>query len=216
MKKLLAIIGILVLFVAGYLLWAFKFRTGAKKDKGPEPVPLAVSKHSDGFNQSAEQVLSSYYDMTEAFVNWDSVKVNTTAASLQSALEAIKIDELQPDTAIYQSSLDPLANAKAQVALVISEPTLEKKRVALNTLSENLRLLMVIIKYDRAKMYWQECPMAFGEDNSGFWLSKSDVVRNPYMGLKHPTYKDDMLQCGGPKDTINFTVPLLPANPEAK
>jgi hypothetical protein len=116
---------------------------------------------------------------------------------------------------IYQSALDPLANARAQVASIIAEPTLDKKRVALNNFSENLLQLMVIIRYDRDKMYWQECPMAFGEDNPGFWLSKTDLVRNPYLGLKHPVYKDGMLQCGGPRDTINFTVPdTASLNPE--
>ncbi|MBO9657999.1 MAG: DUF3347 domain-containing protein, partial [Chitinophagaceae bacterium] len=54
------------------------------------------------------------------------------------------------------------------------------------------------------KIYWQECPMAFGEDQSGFWLSKTDSVRNPYLGTSHPKYKDGMLHCGAPKDTINF------------
>ncbi|MET0637592.1 MAG: DUF3347 domain-containing protein [Chitinophagaceae bacterium] len=206
MKKVLAIVGILVLFAAGYLLWAFKFRTG-KREKGPKPVSLAVSKHTDAFNQSAEQVLNTYYDLTEAFVNWDSVKVNTVAGNLLLALDSLTLEDLRKDTAIYESALDPLVNSKSSVGAIIAGPTLEQKRVALNTLSENLMLLMVVIKYDRAKMYWQECPMAFGEDNSGFWLSRTDIVRNPYMGLKHPKYKDGMLECGGPKDTINFTVP---------
>jgi hypothetical protein len=93
MKKLLAIIGILVLFAAGYLLWAFKFRTGGKKEKGPKPVSLAVSKHSEGFNASAALVLGSYYEMTEAFVNWDSAKVDAAAGKLQAALDGLKIDE---------------------------------------------------------------------------------------------------------------------------
>jgi len=212
MKKLLAIIGILVLFAAGYLLWAFKFRTGSKQDKGPEPVPLAVSKHSAEFNQSAEKLLNAYYDMTEAFVNWDSSKVNGTATALQTALLELKVEELAKDSVIYQSALDPITNAKSQISSIISEPTMDKKRVALNNLSDNLMQLMVTIKYDRAKMYWQECPMAFGEDSPGFWLSKTDAVRNPYMGLHHPQYKAGMLECGGPKDTINFTVAdtLLP------
>ena len=49
--------------------------------------------------------------------------------------------------------------------------------------------------------------MAFGEGNAGNWISKTDAVRNPYLGTKHPEYKDGMLQCGGPKDTINFMLP---------
>jgi len=204
MKKLLAIIGILILFAAGYLFWAFKWRTGPRRDKGPRPVGLAVSKHTEAFNESADLVLNKYYELTEAFVNWDSTLVTNTATALLGALEGLKVDELKRDTVIYESALDPLNNSKTQARQMIDEPMFAQKKVALNALSENLRFLMLTIKYDRAKLYWQECPMAFGEDNSGFWLSKSDVVRNPYMGLKHPEYKASMLECGGPRDTINF------------
>jgi hypothetical protein len=71
-------------------------------------------------------------------------------------------------------------------------------------LSEDLRLLFIVVKYDREKLYWQECPMAFGDDKPGNWLSKTVAVRNPYLGNKHPEYHDKMLGCGEPKDTINF------------
>jgi hypothetical protein len=48
----------------------------------------------------------------------------------------------------------------------------------------------------------------------GFWVKISratglagyDSVRNPYLGTNHPQYKATMLNCGGPKDTINFMV----------
>ncbi len=206
MKKVLIVFVVLVLVAAGYLVWAFKFKSSSKGPKEPPPVPLAVSRHSDAFNQSAQDLLQQYYDMTEAFVNWDSVNVAAKAAGLKTALDQFRVDELQRDTIIYQSALDPLANAKQQAETIATAPTLAEKRVALNTLTDNIMQLMVTIKYDRAKMYLQECPMAFGEDKAGIWLSKTDAVRNPYMGLKHPQYKESMLECGGPKDTINFTV----------
>ena len=38
----------------------------------------------------------------------------------------------------------------------------------------------------------------------GNWLSKTSDVRNPYLGTQHPKYKDGMIGCGGPKDTLNF------------
>ena len=49
MKKVLAILGILLLIVAGYLWYAFK--GGKKSPKRPKPVALVVSKHSAAFNQ---------------------------------------------------------------------------------------------------------------------------------------------------------------------
>jgi hypothetical protein len=206
MKRFFAIVGIIVLLVAGYIWYTFK--SAKKRDRGPKPVALAVSKHSPAFNQSVQSVLDAYYKMSEAFVNWDTTAIALHGNELKVALDSLKIEELKVDTTgIYETALDPLANVKNETANILKEPSLDKKRMALNNLSENLRILFIVIKYDRDKLYWQECPMAFGEDQPGYWLSKTDAVRNPYLGTKHPKYKDGMLACGGPKDTINFMVP---------
>ena len=109
-------------------------------------------------------------------------------------------------TGIYETALDPLDNAKNEAANILKETTIESKRTAFNNLSENLRLLFIVVKYDQGKLYWQECPMAFGDDQPGYWLSQTDAVRNPYLGTSHPKHKDGMLNCGGPKDTINFMI----------
>jgi hypothetical protein len=181
------------------------FRNGKKRPKGPDPVPLAVSKHSPAFNQSVQTLLDDYYAMSEGLVNWDTVTVNKKAVELKTELDKLPVDELKVDTnGIYESILDPLANAKTAATTISTDPSIDNKRVAFNALSENLRLIFIVVKYDANKLYWQECPMAFGEDKPGNWLSKTDAVRNPYMGLNHPTYKNSMLECGGPKDTINF------------
>lgn len=207
LRRILAILGILILAFAGYV-WFVYFRSGKREPKGPKPVPLAVSKHSSVFNQSVQTALDAYYAMSESFVNWDTEGVNKNANDLKTALDSLRVDELKADTTgIYESVLDPLANAKTAVATIISDPSINNKRVALNNLSENLRLIFIVVKYDANKLYWQECPMAFGEDKPGNWLSKTDAVRNPYLGTKHPTYHADMLNCGEPKDTINFMVP---------
>lgn len=207
MKKVFAILGIIILLLAAYIWWVFN-KGGKKRDKGPEPVALAVSKHSPAFNQSVQQVIDAYYRMTEAFVNWDEPEVTQHATTLKSALDSLKIEELKIDTTgIYESALDPLASAKNQAATIISAPSIDEKRAALNNLSENLRLLFIVVKYDQGKLYWQECPMALGEDQPAYWLSQTDAVRNPYLGTKHPKYKATMLTCGEPKDTINFMQP---------
>jgi Protein of unknown function (DUF3347) len=206
MKKFFAILGIILLLFVAYIWYTFK--SGGKGPKGPKPVSLAVSKHSPAFNQSIQTVLDAYYNMSEAFVTWDTVAVARHANGLKTALDSLKIEELKIDTTgIYESALDPVANAKNETANILNEPSLDKKRSAFNLLSENLRLLFIVVKYDQGKLYWQECPMAFGEGNSGNWISKTDAVRNPYLGTRHPEYKDGMLECGGPKDTINFMLP---------
>jgi hypothetical protein len=58
------------------------------------------------------------------------------------------------------------------------------------------------INYEGPKLYLQNCPMAFGEDNGANWISSSEEVINPYLGKIHPEYKATMLHCGEVKDTI--------------
>ena len=87
MKKVFAILGILLLAIVGYFWYAFK--GGKKKDNGPKPVSLAVSKHSPVFNQSVQNLLDEYYNLSEAFVNWDTVAINKHASALTVTLEML-------------------------------------------------------------------------------------------------------------------------------
>ncbi|HEY6505164.1 MAG TPA: DUF3347 domain-containing protein [Chitinophagaceae bacterium] len=203
MKKVLGILGILLLLFVGYI-WFFYFRGRKNHANGTKPVPVAVSKHSADFNRSIDSVLNAYYSMTEAFVKWDTVAVNKYASVLKMTLDNLRINELQKDTVIYETSLLFLDNSKNETSNILQQSSIDKKREALNSLTDNLRTLFITVKYDQGKIYYQECPMAFNETNSGFWLSPTDKVRNPYLGTLHPVYKDKMLECGGPKDTINF------------
>ncbi len=209
MKKVLAILGILVVLLAAFLWYTFK--GGKKREKGPKPVALAVSQHSPAFNESVQGLLDAYFGLSEAFVKWDTVAISNQGTALKTALDSLKIDELKVDTTgIYESALDPLANARNEASNILANPSIDEKRVAFNSLSENLRLLFIIVRYDQGKLYWQECPMAFDDERPGYWLSKTDAVRNPYLGTSHPKYKDGMLNCGGPRDTINFMQPATP------
>jgi hypothetical protein len=217
MKKGLAILGIVVVLVL-VGVWFFYFRGKKAGTKGPKPAPLAVSKHSDAFNHNIDSVLTAYYAMIEGFVNWDTVRINKNGAELKIALDNFRIDELKKDTSeagqlIHLTAQDLLSNVKNSVAAILQEPSIEKKREILNTMSrDDLRNLFVTVKYDRAKIYYQECPMAFNDEIPGYWLSRTDSVRNPYLGILHPKYKSSMLECGGPKDTINF----IPADTSRK
>jgi hypothetical protein len=43
--------------------------------------------------------------------------------------------------------------------------------------------------------------MAFSDTEEAFWLSNKNQVVNPYLGSKHPTYKNKMLHCGDITDS---------------
>jgi hypothetical protein len=77
---------------------------------------------------------------------------------------------------------------------MLSDETLETKRESLNLFSNELFTLLLTIRYDLAKLYWQECASAFGEDTPGNWISKSEHSINPY-GKK---------DCASVKKLINF------------
>lgn len=198
----------ILLLLTGIIRFLFFANGGGSNDSGPRPESLPVSKHSEAFNNSMNAVLNGYYKMTEGFVNWDTSAINSSGNELKAALDSLKIEDLKKDTIIYQTVLDPYANAKTELAAILMDPSLAEKRGSLNILSDNLRNLLVIVKYDRAKIYWNECPTAFGEDKPGNWLSPTKDVRNPYQGAKDPQYGDKMLDCGGPKDTIKFDPPV--------
>jgi hypothetical protein len=168
--------------------------SGGKHDKGPKPTPLTVSKHSEAFNLSFESVLATYYKLTEGFVANDTVSINKSGNELKAALDSFKIDELKADTLIYQTALQPYENAKAEAASIIADPSLDEKKGSLNILSNELFSLLSTAKYDLAKLYWQECDKAFGEDKPGNWFSKTDKAENPY-GQK---------DCADIKTTLDF------------
>ncbi|HUQ96340.1 MAG TPA: hypothetical protein VM010_01660, partial [Chitinophagaceae bacterium] len=79
-----------------------------------------------------------------------------------------------------------------------------EKRHAFHSFSQNLYDLLRTIKYDGATVYLQQCPMAFNETEEGLWLSKTEKIRNPYLGLHHPKYKGGMISCGETKDVLHF------------
>jgi len=205
----------LLLLLMGLFRYFFVVSGGggsSSSDSGNKEQALSVSKHSEAFNVSMDNILNAYYKMTEGFVNWDTVVINSSANELGTALDSLKIDELKKDSMIYLTVLDYYNNARAEVASIIADPSIAEKRGSLNILSDQLKTIWTTVKFDRQKAYWQECPMAFGDDKPGNWLSKTKEVRNPYLGTQHPEYGNGMLECGGPKDTIRFDPPAPPVD----
>ena len=43
-------------------------------------------------------------------------------------------------------------------------------------------------------------------DESGNWLSKTEDVRNHYLGTSDPVHGNKMLNCGGPLDSLNYMI----------
>lgn len=186
----------ILLLLAGLVRYYVYPGNSSAKDNAPKPLPLAVSKHSNGFNQSFQQVLEKYYAITAAFVIADTATINQSGVSLKMALDSFKIEELKVDSLIYQTALQPYENAKAELASIIADPSLKEKRASFNILSNELFTLLSTARYDLAKLYWQECNSAFGEDGPpGNWISPAEKSTNPYGNKK---------DCAEIKTSINF------------
>jgi hypothetical protein len=199
MRKLLAILFIAALVFGAW--WIF-FKDKSHND-GPKQQPLKVGKHSGEFNKSVGAVVTEYLSLKEAFVNADTAKIKAQEKKLIAAIDSIKIDELKKDTTgIFQSAQlligDIISNANA----ILKETDITEMRQDFRMVSENLFPLLKTIHYEGVKLYWQNCPMAFGEGKDASWLSNTEEIINPYLGKNHPEYKGTMLHCGEIKDTI--------------
>jgi hypothetical protein len=200
MKKWL----LLLLFaVAGVLLWFLLVTRKKPKEEVPKDQPVAVSRHSAAFNQSIDTFLNTYYGLSENLVNWDTGAVIQNARALEEDLNEVKWRELQKDTVIYQAASGYSDVFKSDMAVLYGPGDLTTKRHAFHALSQNLYDLLRTIQYDGAKIYLQQCPMAFNDTEEGLWLSNTEKIRNPYLGLYHPKYKAGMLACGETKDTLH-------------
>ncbi len=173
------------------------------KKSAPAPDNI-TSKYSNQFNQSINKILIYYNNLTEAFINWDSVKIQLTARDLKRNIDSTDFTELKTDSSLYKSVFTHLQSFKYDIDGIILGNNIEKKRHSFNSFSKNLSGLLKSIRYDQSKLYIQECPMAFNDTGIGIWLSKTPEIRNPYLGLHHPKYGKGMLICGETKDSLNY------------
>jgi hypothetical protein len=198
---------LIALVVIALVLWKFVFK---KEDQpsGPKPEGLTVSKHSNSFNESMSTAMNSYYALTESFVNWDTTRINSSLTEFKTSVDSLRIREMEKDSAIYPTVQSQWELIKAEIVGMQADTALYEKRESLNMLSQQMFDLLRIVKYDAAKVYYQECPMALNNyESSAFWLSTEGDPkkrRNPYLGLHDPKYGKAMLTCGATRDSINY------------
>jgi hypothetical protein len=173
----------------------------SKEEKAPSKQ--VESSHSGNFNSTVQSAMSSYAALTEAFVNWDSSAVDQHAQQLKVKLDSINFSGFSPDT--ITAYVDSLALAQKDLEAMTVGKDIASKRHHLNDLTGHLFSFLGRAKYDEKKIYLNECPMAFNDTEPGVWLSETDSIRNPYLGLHHPKYGKAMIECGSTISTIDFT-----------
>lgn len=186
------------------LLVVFASCNNTTEVKEPKEVQKNTeSKHPSTFNASVQSVMDSYGALAEAFVNWDSTAVDRHSQELKVKLDSVNFYGFNPET--ITAHVDTLNLARQDLQAMTTNKDMTSKRHNLDDLTGHLYSFLQQVKYDEKKIYLQECPMAFNDTIAAVWLSETDSIRNPYLGLHHPKYGKAMLECGATKSKIDFT-----------
>lgn len=200
MKRFLAIVFLAIIVLGAWFLF-FKTDKKTAKHKGSDTV--ATATHSDEFNQSIADAINAYMNMKDAFINGDTASIKSDVAKFIVSVDSIHLDELQKkDSSIFMAMHQNVSDIKANAAPILQEKDLTEMRHDFSMVSENLYPLLKTMGYEGQKLYWQNCPMAFGEDKPANWLSSTSEILNPYLGKNHPEYKSAMLHCGENMDSL--------------
>ena len=194
MKKFLFL---LLVVLAGFCLYWFVFRSKSRGDDGPKQQPLTLKKHSLQFNTSVVTAMNAYFEIQHALADADTLKAKDACKKFIGLTDSIPLAELKKDTAsIFETAQANVTDAKMNAESLLKQTDITEMRQDFRMLSEILYpSFFIAINYEGPKMYWHNCPMAFGQDKEASWISNSTEVVNPYLGKSHT-------DCGEIKDTI--------------
>ncbi|MET3027652.1 DUF3347 domain-containing protein [Flavobacterium sp. UW10123] len=134
-----------------------------------------------------QSVYDAYFSVKDALIKSDSKLTSAKAATLLTAISAVKMDKLKSNEhTVWMKVVKKLtADAKS----ISSTTDLKKQRETFKSLSKSTYDL-IKVSTPSEPIYKQYCPMADAD-----WLSKEKAVKNPYYG-------SSMLTCGNVVETI--------------
>jgi hypothetical protein len=134
---------------------------------------------------SVNTVVSAYLEIKNALVASDGTLTAAKAKDLLAQITAVQANPKQ------QATWKKYADKLSFDARHISEVTkLDHQREHFAVLSSNLYQLVKALKPNAETLYVQYCPM-----KKASWLSDKKDIENPYYG-------QEMLSCGGVKETL--------------
>ncbi|MDP4130854.1 MAG: DUF3347 domain-containing protein [Bacteroidota bacterium] len=204
MKK--ALLLIVVLAAALAITYLLLHKSSSSDNPEEKDSPLSIVSGSSAFTRSFADVLNDYYKLTDAFVEWDTAAIRTRANKLSACVDSLKLNQLKADTAIIETAVSLAQSITGEISGLNGETGIEEKKREFNMITDMLYNLIRTVRYNGSVVYHMTCPMAFSDSSEGFWLSANSQVVNPYLGKKHPKYKDKMLDCGKVSDSIHFAI----------
>ena len=201
MRKFILLIVIFI--IAGLLV--YKLLSDKKTGQAPTPdQALRISKNSGTFNMAFEGLMTDYFALKDALVDWDTLKADQAAYAVAAKADSLPVGLLKADSSIVKTAESLAASIDGEAKGLVGEKGIEDRRKSFNMLTEELYNLIRTVRYDGQRVYHIRCPMAFGDSSEGFWLSYTPAIVNPYLGNKHPVYKAKMIGCGEITDSLDF------------
>jgi hypothetical protein len=187
----------------GLYFFVFKSKEPATPE-ATKQAPIAVKKHSQDFNSAVDSVVNAYLATKDALVNDDMVGAKAANTNFVNLLTAFPLDELKKDTAaIFETAKMNIEDMKSNAVSLNNQTDITEMRRDFNMVTTMMYpSFFKAINYEGQKLYYTNCPMAFGDSQEANWISNSAEVVNPYLGKIHPKYKATMLHCGEVKDSI--------------
>ena len=157
--------------------------------KVEKEVVKEVVKVSDEIEASlsTEDIVADYLSVKNALAKDDSALSATLAGKLSKTISATNASKIDANLKDKYTSI--AANATHQAKLIATNAEkINIQRSAFATLSKEIANLIATFGTNK-KLYQDYCPM-YNEGKSGYWISESKEIRNPYYG-------SEMLECGG-------------------
>ncbi len=201
MKKFILLV--VVFIAAGFLAWKL-LSDKPVKGSPPKDEALRISKNPEGFNTAFDGLLSQYFAVRDALVDWDTLKADQAAFTLAAKADSLPIRLIKADTGIVLTARSLAASLSGDARGFGAGSGYEGRRQTFNMLTDELYNLLRTVRFDKETIYHMRCPMAFQDSVEGFWLSDNSHIVNPYLGNKHPLYKNKMIGCGEIVDSFDL------------
>src|SRR6478609_5883051 len=194
MKRAFLLIVVLALALGITYLVLHKSDSDNNKTAEKDPALLVGSKTS-AFDRSITSVLTSYFELSDAFFNSDTSRISAAAKNLSMTVDSIRFDQFKADSSLKLTAVSVAQSIPSEIVGLLGEKNMEQKKREFNMITADLYSLIRAVKYDGNVIYYMSCATAFTDSSEGAWLSKSTVISNPYSGKSNPV-KPGTSDCG--------------------
>lgn len=161
-----------------------------KEEETTDSETMKSETTTEAANQSSfsiEEIVNNYLSLKNALVKDDSKGAAQAGKELVATLNNLNPDKIEEG---FKKEFIAIADHAREHADHINKTAGEigHQREHFAQLSKNVSDLLMLFKTDK-KLYQDYCPM-YDEGKSGYWISETKDIKNPYYGA-------EMLTCGG-------------------